>query len=176
MSGTFTARIAELRRMTGIPADISGQLVVDQVYAHIQHENLHYRHPRGGGAKYLERPLFENYPKYLQDYASTVLKDGGRAAFARSMEHLSAQVQIHAPVLFYNLRRSGHPIVTVGGRTVYDRPPEVQRLTEAQLRAQNRLLWPGLPDALKGWIYWHKTARGRAGKPPPGSGWKDAGG
>ena len=89
------------------------------------------------------------------------------------MEHLSGELKIHAPILFNHLRRSGHPIVTKDGLTIYDRAPEVARLTEAQLRAQSRLLYPGLPDRLKGWIWWHVE---KHSKPPPGSGWKDAGG
>lgn len=176
MAGTFTARIAELRHIIGTPETISGSVTVDQRYAHVQHENLSYRHPRGGQAKYLETPLFRYFPKYLQDYANTVLVDGGRAAFRRSVEHLSDQVIVFAPVEFTHLRRSGHPVVTLGGRTIYDRAPEVHRLSEAELRALNRLRWPSLPGALKGYIYWNFTARGKAGLPPRGSGWRDAGG
>jgi hypothetical protein len=33
MSDSFTARIAELRRMTGMPGDITGRVVVDQILA-----------------------------------------------------------------------------------------------------------------------------------------------
>ena len=92
------------------------------------------------------------------------------------MEHLSDQVKVQAPILFNHLRRSGHPVVTKDGRVIYDREPEVHRLTEEQLRAQSRLLYPGLPARLKGWLYWRYNPRGQAGLPPPGSGWKDAGG
>jgi len=35
-------------------------------YALIQHENMAFRHPRGGQAKYLEQPLNENRDKYKQ--------------------------------------------------------------------------------------------------------------
>lgn len=108
-----------------------------------------------------------------------MLNDGGRKAMAQNMENLSEQVKQHAPVLFNHLRRSGHPMVTLGGVTVYDREPEVRRLTEEQLRAQNRLLWPTYPGALRGFIYWNFTARGKAGLPPIGSGlaahWKKHG-
>lgn len=172
MAGTFTERIAELRRMTGMPGNLAGTLVVDQIYAHVQHEDLSYRHPRGGHAKYLELPLFQHYRGYLTDYARTVLEDGGRAAMRRSMEHLSSELKVHAPILFNHLRRSGHPVVTLDGAVIYDRPPEVPRLTEEQLRAQSRLLYPGLPDRLKGWLYWRYNPRGQAGLPPPGSGWR----
>ena len=112
--------------------------------------------------KFLERPLFDHYREYLEDYASTVLADGGRGAFKRSMDHLSDQVAVHAPVEFTHLRRSGHPIVTLGTTVIHDREPEVHRLTDAELRAIDRLRWPTLPDALKGYIYWNFTARGRA--------------
>jgi hypothetical protein len=142
----------------------------------VQHENLSYRHPRGGSAKFLEQPLFDHYRMYLANYARTVLDDGGRKAMAQNMENLSEQVKFHAPVEFNHLRRSGHPTVTVDGAVTYDRPPEVERLTEEQLRAQSRLLWPTLPARLKGWLYWKYSARGRSGKPPAGSGWTDAGG
>jgi hypothetical protein len=128
-------------------------------------------HPRGGQAKFLEQPLFAQYARYLTLYAQTVLDDGGRAAMAKSMENLSDQVRFHAPWEFNHLRRSGHPSVTLGGATIYDRPPEVERLTEAQLKAQSRLLYPSLPAALKGWLYWRYNPRGRAGHPPLGSGW-----
>ena len=108
---------------------------------------------------------------YLANYARTVLDDGGRKAMAQNMENLSDQVKFHAPVEFNHLRRSGHPVVTLGGATVYDREPEVHRLTEAELRALNRIRWLTMPDALRGWIYWTHTARGKAGLPPLGSGW-----
>lgn len=121
-------------------------------------------------------PLFDHYRDYLQDYASTVLDDGGRGAFRRSMEHLSEQLKVHAPILFNHLRRSGHPTVTLDGAVIYDRAPEVPRLTEAQLKAQSRLLYPSLPARLKGWLYWRYNPRGRMGKPPSGSGWRDSGG
>jgi hypothetical protein len=82
------------------------------------------------------------------------------------MDDLSDQVLVHAPVEFNHLRRSGHAIVTLGSTVIHDQGPEVHRLTEAELRKLNRLRWPELPDALKGWIYWRMTARGRAGLPP----------
>ena len=35
-------------------------------YTRKQHEHLEYKHPRGGGAKFLERPFNENKDKYLK--------------------------------------------------------------------------------------------------------------
>ena len=38
----------------------------NKVYALVQHEGLHFEHPRGGKAKYLEGPLLENTQKYFE--------------------------------------------------------------------------------------------------------------
>lgn len=163
-SGTFTERIAHLRQMTGMPGTLHGLLDVDQVYAHAQHEHLEWHHPRGGKARYLADPLTEHYRWYLDDYARTVLHDGGREAMRRSVEDLSAQVNLNAPREFDDLRNSGHPMVKLGGRTVYDRPPHVHRLTPSELAAKARIRYSKLPDALKGWIWWHVQHHD---KPPP---------
>jgi hypothetical protein len=137
MSGTFSARIGDLRRRVG-SGKLAGTVEVDQVYAKYQHERMDLHHPRGGGPKFLERPLMSGYRDYLGDYARTVLADGGQPAMKRSAEHLSDQVELMAPVEFSDLRRSGHPTVTAGGRTVYDRPPKQRRLTEEELKVKSR--------------------------------------
>jgi hypothetical protein len=137
-SGTFGERIDALRTMTGRGQRLVGTVVCDQVYAHRQHEELSYHHPRGGSAKYLERPLMSGYRDYLSDYAKTVLHDGGQPAMKRSMEHLSDQVELTAPVEWNDLRKSGHPSVEQGGRTIYDRAPKAARLTAEELKAKSR--------------------------------------
>lgn len=152
-SGTFSERIDALRTMTGRGAKLSGSVVVDQRYALAQHEHLDWHHPRGGGPKYLERPLMSGYRDYLSDYAKTVLTDGGQPAMKRSMEHLSDQVELTAPVEFTDLRRSGHPSVTLGGRTVYDRPPKQRRLTEDELRVKSRARMHALQAAGLPWFF-----------------------
>jgi hypothetical protein len=150
MSGTFSERIAELRHLVGDGQRLQGSVTVDQVYAKYQHERAELHHPRGGGPFYLQRPLMDGYRDYLSDYARTVLTDGGQPAMKRSMEHLSDQVEITAPVEFTDLRRSGHPSVTLGGRTVYDREPKVARLSAEELKVKSRarigeLIAAGLP-------------------------------
>jgi hypothetical protein len=150
VTGTFSEHIDELRKMVGSGQKLTGSVVVDQIYAHFQSERLDLHHPRGGGPKFLERPLMDGYRDYLSDYARTVLTDGGQPAMKRSMEHLSDQVELTAPVEFSDLRRSGHPSVTLGGRTVYDRAPKVARLTTEELKARGRarigeLIAAGLP-------------------------------
>lgn len=137
MAGTFNERILELARRVGY-GDLEGHVVVDQVYARLQHEDLTLNHPRGGQAKYLEQPLHTDHGRYLQNIADAVLDEGPVSAMTEAMEDLSGQVERYAPVLFENLRESGHPMVVDGGRTVYDRAPKQRRLTEAELREQQR--------------------------------------
>lgn len=160
MTGTFAERIDALKKMAG--GSIAASVVVDQVYAHYQHEHLEFKHPKGGQAKYLEQPLYDNYGNYLKEYAANVLRDGGLSAMKHAAEHLSDQVEISAPREFGDLLRSGHPSVTQGGRTVYDRAPKQHRLSEQELRAKNRLRH--LPPELIGWIWWHVMHKQ---EPPP---------
>lgn len=164
MTGMFAERIAELRRRTDLGSTLHGSVTVDQVYAHYQHEHLEFRHPRGGHAMFLSAPLYTHYREYIEAVARSWLDDGGKRAMERSMEHLSDQVEIEAPVEFWDLRRSGHPEVHVGQRLVYDRHPKQRRLTEPELRAKNRLRWDSLPDAIKGYIWWKVEHHA---KPPP---------
>jgi hypothetical protein len=126
--------------MASIGERIVGSCEVNQRYAHFQHERTDLHHPRGGGPFYLQRPLFDHYREYLDDYARTVLHDGGQPAMRRSMEHLSDEVEVTAPREWGDLRRSGHPKVEVGGRTVYDRAPKAARLTRAELKAKSRAI------------------------------------
>ena len=154
MTGTFSERIDELRKMVG-SGKITASCEVNQVYAHYQHEHLEFRHPRGGKALYLQEPLYDNYQAYLTDYAKTVLDDGGHPAMKRTAEHLSDQVEEHAPREFEDLRFSGHPQVTVNGGVTYDRPPKVARLTEAQLRAKSKIRMRALWDSGQA-VFWTK--------------------
>ncbi len=138
-TGTFSERIDELRKMVG-SGKLAGSVTVDQVYAKYQHERMELHHPRGGSAKYLQKPLMDHYRDYIGDYAKTVLSDGGQAAMKRSMEHLSDAVEITAPREWGDLLKSGSPKVTQGGRTLYDRPPKAARLTEQELKAKSRAI------------------------------------
>jgi hypothetical protein len=178
-----------------------GKVTVDQVYAQYQHERMDLRHPRGGQAKYLTDPLYQNRNAYLIQVAKTALEDGGLRGMATAMEHLAGGeaesttpirgevggglgaltrltetggmptigesatpgqwgVAALAPVLFGDLRSSGHPQVFNGsgsmdgeGYPAYDREPKTHRLTEDELKAKARML-PMDPE-LVGWIWWH---------------------
>ena len=156
MRGTFAERCDELRASTGCnEGHLTGQVIVDQVYAHYQHEHLEFRHPRGGMALYLTTPLMVNFPRYFAAVAREYLADGGHRAMEHSMEDLAEDggVATFAPVEFDDLRRSGHPQVWVGQRLIYDRQPRQHRLTEQELRIKARLR--KLPPEIIGWIWWH---------------------
>lgn len=137
-SGDFSQRMRELEAAVG-DGTLTGELTVDQVYAHIQHEALDFKHPHGGQAKYLEQPLLEGADGFMQRLADNAIQEDGsglRRAMADNMERLSVKVDELAPVEFGDLRLSGHPTVKDGDITTYDRPPVVPRLTEQELRAK----------------------------------------
>lgn len=136
MAGDFGDRIDLLLERVGA-GDLTGKVETDQIYAKIQHESADFSHPHGGQAFYLSQPLMDHKDRYLQHYADEVLKDGGGHAMAENMEDLAEEggVATHAPVLYSNLRASGHPSVTSDGKTVYDRAPRQHRLTEEELKA-----------------------------------------
>ena len=166
--GDFVERMTLLSEKVGGDFCV-GKVVVDQVYAKYIHEDLNLHHPRGGGAKYLSRPLEENYRTYFQQVADSALDDGGVRGMIASVQELAGDggVKSHAPSLFGELRSSGHPIVyspastPLGDGVVkFDRPPSVERLTEAQLRAEDRTL--PFTGALIGWI-WRHSGHGRGG-------------
>lgn len=89
--GDFGARMDELSRKVGEGFCV-GKVIVDQVYAKYQHEDLSLKHPRGGQARYLAHPLFLNRYAYLSEVASTCLDDGGIRGMAIAMEHLAGGV------------------------------------------------------------------------------------
>lgn len=143
MPGDFAARIDELIEQTGDGALI-GSVVVDQIYARIQHERLDFKHPQGGQAKYLVQPLMQRYHLYLNQLARAVLGGDLPGAMADAMEDLSQQVFEKAPREFWDLRESGHPMVNDGNTLVYDRAPLVHRLSEGELAVKDRLRARGL--------------------------------
>lgn len=134
---SFHEGVKQLEGMTG-DGELMGRVTVDQVYAHVQHEDLSPRqdgsvvpmklkHPRGGGAKYLEGPLHDHAESYVKNLADHVLDGLLDDAMAGNMEHLSDQVEQRAPVDQNVLRRSGHPQVFSRNMVVYDRAPKAPR-------------------------------------------------
>ena len=137
---TFGEGIERLKAAVG-EGNLKGSVEVDQVYAHYQHENPEFEHPRGGKPYYLRDPLFAKADEYMEKLARRAITDTGselKEAMAANMEDLSDQVAIQAPIEFGNLKESGHPKVESDGVTVYDRPPHSPRLSKEEIRALQR--------------------------------------
>jgi phage gp36-like protein len=96
MAGTFHDRIKELAERVG-HGTLTGSVEVDQVYAHYQHESLDLRHPRGGGAKYLEQPTIGGVDGHMQALAKTVLETGPADGMRDVVEDISGKVKELAP-------------------------------------------------------------------------------
>lgn len=47
----------------------------DLVYCAVQHEHTEFNHPRGGGAKFLERPFNENVDNYIDEIGKAMMKE-----------------------------------------------------------------------------------------------------
>lgn len=124
--------------------DLEGRVVVDQPYAQDQHETLSYKHVEGGKARYLGDPLFASSPRMMERLAANVLHGSLTRAMAENMEDLVGDVFQEAPFEFGDLKASGHPIVKNNGVQVYDRPPLMHRLSEADLEARQELRRLGL--------------------------------
>lgn len=133
MPSDFAERIDLLKEVVG-SGTCSGSVTRDQVYAAYQHERLDLKHPNGGQAKYQEAPLMEKHGDYLQTIADKVLDTGCDAAMAEVMERFALDSGAVTPKELTLLAHSDHPQVTSNGAVVYDRAPEVPRLSDAELR------------------------------------------
>jgi hypothetical protein len=152
VKGTFGERIDELKRQVG-KGHLKGEVEVNQAYAHYQHDHPEFHHPDGGKAFYLRDPLFAGANGYMRNLADKVITEAGsdiETAMAENMESLSTEgVYAEAPWEFGDLRASGHPMVTSDGEKIYDRAPQVARLTEDELRAKGHLRALFDPDRYK---------------------------
>jgi len=147
MKGEFS------RNMSRLIAETHGQVVgsveVNQVYAHYQHEHPEFHHPDGGEAFYLKTPLFTKVKKYMQMIADHLVNEKGvdiKAGMKEVVEDLSKEVYARAPWEFGDLRASGHPTVKLDGKIIYDRPPNVHRLDEQELKDKAHLRYLYDPD------------------------------
>jgi hypothetical protein len=128
----FTQRITELQEMVG-HGHLTGHLLRDQVYAHYQEARLDLRHPQGGQAMYQESSLYDYRDEYLRGIAETVLVDI-TSGMVDAVESFDDHAAGRCPKELTMLSRSGHPSVTSEGSVVYDRAPEIPRLSKAELR------------------------------------------
>lgn len=129
--------IQQLIDRTGGPR-IKATVTVDQVYAQDQHENMTYVHTSGGGSKYLESPLMELHPMWIEDFAQRFLN--ARRSTARLWgdvvaQPLVRQVAVRAPVTTTDLRNSAALTVKEGSSVVMDVPARVRRLSREELIA-----------------------------------------
>lgn len=134
-----------IQRTTG--PTVKATVTVDQPYAQDQHETLYYRHPRGGRAKFLEGPLFENHRQWIQRFADRLLNarlDASRLWGDECGVPLKNAVAKNAPVEFGDLKQSAGLVVREGSSVVRDEPPAQVRLTEAELDAKDYMRADGL--------------------------------
>lgn len=137
MSGSFVDNLKKLSDQT--PERVTGHVVVDQVYAHYQHEHPEFHHPDGGEAFYLKTPLYVKHEEYMQRLSKASVNGTVTRAMIENMEDLSLEVYNRAPWEFGDLRASGHPIVEEDGQIVYDRAPHVHRLSTEELAIKSHL-------------------------------------
>lgn len=147
---SFQDRIAELQSQVGV-GDLTASIEFDQPYAAVQEEGgwLDFlgkdgpkaivNHPGGGGSKYLGSALLNYANRAAQNLADHVLDDEEGSlirAQAANAEKIAADASANAPIEFGDLKESDHPQVLDNGVVVYDRPPAVPRLSDAELKAK----------------------------------------
>lgn len=145
--GSFSEFADEMINAT--ETDLTGSLTVDQIYAHYQETGIDFKHPQGGIALALATALLNKNSEALNKLSDAIL-DGREAmqrAMAECMESLNLEYYELAPREFHDLRASGSPEVLDGEEQVYHRPPNVHRLTAAELRAKQELRALGIFDA-----------------------------
>lgn len=135
-----SVRIDQLIRRTSGP-EVVATVVVDQVYAEIQHEALEFAHPRGGQAKYLEEPLISGMPGRMRDVAAGLLDEDETAVglWASAGRSVKDAVRENAPREFGDLGNSAALTVEEGGAQRVYEPPIQRRLTEQELDAKDFL-------------------------------------
>lgn len=109
------------------------------VYAAYQHFRRDLHHPRGGRAGFQEDVLYEKAGDYYQAIADVILEGGGVSAMIDATERFAGDSGEACPKELTLLAHSDHPVVTDNGSIAYDRPPEVPRMSEAELRSLARL-------------------------------------
>jgi hypothetical protein len=131
----FFERTSLLKDMVG-DGRLTGEFAVNKVYAAVQHEkgwrnylgaygpkDIEVYH-RGGGPKFVETPLKENYPLYYKHLANGVLEGKVREHMQDAVEDLDAELQVHAPERDGELKRAGTYTVRDDGAIFAHKPPE----------------------------------------------------
>lgn len=55
--------------------DFEWKVGSDLVYCAVQHEHTEFNHPRGGGAKFLEKPFNANVNEYINAIGEAIMKE-----------------------------------------------------------------------------------------------------
>ena len=131
----FFEKTEELAQMVG-DGRLEGEFAVNKVYAAVQHEkgwrnylgfmgpkDIEHYH-RGGGPKFVENPLKENYPVYYQDLADGVLSGRVREKMEDAMQDLDRELQERAPERDGELKRAGTYTVRDGAAIFAHKAPE----------------------------------------------------
>lgn len=153
--GSFFAETERLEERVGHGV-LEGSVTVDQVYALYQHEGADFKHPRGGEAFYLRRPLLEGQDSMLGAFSAVFETDATCVGvMVLNMEDLADAIPIRAPVEFVVLRQSAAPMVVDNGEVAYYRSAPMPRLTQEQLNAIRRVGEPIINPAewLRQWHY-----------------------
>ena len=66
--GDLRGELARPRRK----GNLSWQVGSSLPYARYQHEGTGFNHPRGGGAKFLEKPFRDNVDKYIEEIGKAI--------------------------------------------------------------------------------------------------------
>jgi len=95
-----------------------------------------FTHPMGGEAGYLSQTLTRRAQEYTDMWCQAVDNEQKFSEVTVTMvEDLAQAVFELAPIEFWVLRMSAHPVVKVDDSIEYDRPPLMGRLSQAELDA-----------------------------------------
>ena len=64
----------------GLPVTLDAEVAFNTIYAARQHEELTWKHPKAGEAKYLERPLLERASRYERIIGAAAARGAERGA------------------------------------------------------------------------------------------------
>lgn len=140
----MVAGLRELSEQVG-HGKLEARIVVDQVYAHYQEVDESLDHPRGGQAHALGETIIGGQGKAMRTLAERAITPDGSELVSAAIDVTDGWVREYeqrAPKEFLDLSRSGHPIVTDDGETVYDKAPAVARLSEEELKRKHDLGHP----------------------------------
>src|SRR5215469_11170337 len=143
MSGSFGARTRLLEEMVG-EGILRSEIIVDQIYAHRQHEDYLVK-KHGGQAKYLETALFDRLAEHMEILAQSVLRGLLVPAMVEVTESITGNAIERTPILPETggiLKKSYHRMVLDNGVLRYNRPPIIPRLTQKEITEIHEAVGP----------------------------------